>query len=108
MNSKKQELEAAIKQKRHLIKAREEVLAGLSNDREEILQDIRVQQGAINRLKAEIYSLQFDLTEAVRAEVKELEKIMQCTCDLDSWEPERETGHTWVCQIHRTAKGQLE
>ena len=28
---------------------------------------------------------------------------MQCTCDLDNWQPERSTGHSWVCQIHRAA-----
>ena len=28
---------------------------------------------------------------------------MQCNCDLDNWEPERSTGHSWVCRIHRVA-----
>ncbi|KKL08424.1 hypothetical protein LCGC14_2575980 [marine sediment metagenome] len=36
--------------------------------------------------------------------VKELENKMQCNCDLDSWQPERETGHSWVCRIHKAAK----
>ena len=26
---------------------------------------------------------------------------MQCNCDLDNWEPERSTGHSWVCRIHK-------
>lgn len=37
--------------------------------------------------------------------VKELEFSMQCNCDLDRWEPEKDTGHSWVCRIHRAAKG---
>ena len=28
---------------------------------------------------------------------------MQCNCDLDNWEPERTTGHSWVCRIHKQA-----
>lgn len=26
---------------------------------------------------------------------------MRCNCDLDNWEPERNTGHSWVCRIHK-------
>ena len=26
---------------------------------------------------------------------------MSCNCDLDKWEPERNTGHSWVCRIHK-------
>ena len=32
-----------------------------------------------------------------------LEKTMQCNCDLDNWEPEKNTGHSHVCRIHRRA-----
>ena len=28
---------------------------------------------------------------------------MRCNCDLDNWEPERTTGHSCVCRIHKTA-----
>lgn len=28
---------------------------------------------------------------------------MGCNCDLDNWEPERDTGHSWVCRIHKAA-----
>ena len=35
--------------------------------------------------------------------VDELKKELQCNCDLDRWEPERETGHSWVCRIHKQA-----
>lgn len=28
----------------------------------------------------------------------------RCFCDLDKWEPERDTRHAWVCPIHREAK----
>ena len=31
---------------------------------------------------------------------KGLSKTMRCFCDLDNWEPEHATGHSWVCQIH--------
>ena len=26
---------------------------------------------------------------------------MQCNCDLDNWEPDRSTGHSHVCRIHK-------
>ncbi|MBT6053666.1 MAG: hypothetical protein HOG49_43370 [Candidatus Scalindua sp.] len=29
---------------------------------------------------------------------------MQCNCDLDNWQPELDTGHSWVCRIHKEAK----
>lgn len=32
---------------------------------------------------------------------RELRKTMQCNCDLDRWEPERTTGHSHVCRIHK-------
>ena len=39
-----------------------------------------------------------------RREIAEiLEKEMQCNCDLDNWEPEKKTGHSWVCRIHKKA-----
>ena len=28
---------------------------------------------------------------------------MPCNCDLDSWQPERSTGHSCVCRIHKRA-----
>lgn len=28
---------------------------------------------------------------------------MQCNCDLDRWTPEQNTGHSWVCRIHKAA-----
>jgi hypothetical protein len=28
---------------------------------------------------------------------------MKCNCDLDNWQPEKSTGHSWVCRIHKTA-----
>lgn len=33
---------------------------------------------------------------------------MRCNCDLDNWEPERSTGHSWVCRIHTTAVGKFQ
>lgn len=29
---------------------------------------------------------------------------LQCNCDLDNWEPEPDTGHSWVCRIHKAIK----
>lgn len=31
------------------------------------------------------------------------ENGMQCNCDLDNWVPEKSTGHSWVCRIHKEA-----
>jgi len=35
--------------------------------------------------------------------VRECERGMRCNCDLDNWEPERNTGHSCVCRIHKSA-----
>lgn len=35
--------------------------------------------------------------------VEELKKTMRCNCDLDNWQPEPSTGHSWVCRIHNAA-----
>lgn len=40
----------------------------------------------------------------LRKAVREIKKATQCNCDLDRWEPERDTGHSWVCRIHKLAK----
>lgn len=39
---------------------------------------------------------------------KRLSKKMQCNCDLDNWEPERSTGHSCVCQIHKSALAEFK
>jgi hypothetical protein len=39
----------------------------------------------------------------LRSVVAELQKTLQCNCDLDNWEPERSTGHSHVCRIHKVA-----
>lgn len=39
-----------------------------------------------------------------RAIATELAKLMRCNCDLDRWEPERSTGHSHVCRIHKAAR----
>ena len=44
-----------------------------------------------------------DKPTKLKARVHQLEKKMQCNCDLDNWQPERETGHSWVCRIHKKA-----
>ena len=33
---------------------------------------------------------------------------LQCNCDLDNWEPEKETGHSHVCRIHKAAMRKFE
>uniref|UniRef100_A0A6M3X5F1 Uncharacterized protein n=1 Tax=viral metagenome TaxID=1070528 RepID=A0A6M3X5F1_9ZZZZ len=38
----------------------------------------------------------------MRKIAEELSETMQCVCDLDRWEPEKGTGHSWVCPIHKT------
>lgn len=35
--------------------------------------------------------------------VKHFESKMGCNCDLDNWQPENSTGHSWVCRIHKAA-----
>ena len=40
----------------------------------------------------------------IEKEIKGLEKKLACNCDLDNWEPENETGHSWVCRIHKEFK----
>jgi len=42
--------------------------------------------------------------KSLRDIAKELRGEMRCNCDLDNWEPERSTGHSWVCRIHKRAK----
>lgn len=39
----------------------------------------------------------------IKGIVENLEKTMWCNCDLDTWEPEEFTGHSWVCRIHKMA-----
>jgi len=39
--------------------------------------------------------------------VKRLERELQCNCDLDRWQPEGSTGHSWVCRIHKRAIARL-
>jgi hypothetical protein len=41
--------------------------------------------------------------EKLTTAVKAFKKTMQCNCDLDNWEPERTTGHSHVCRIHKAA-----
>jgi len=47
------------------------------------------------------------LHEARRAELREkvqyFSRTMQCNCDLDNWQPEPSTGHSFVCRIHKAA-----
>lgn len=40
----------------------------------------------------------------LREFAEQFKSEMQCNCDLDKWEPERDTGHSFVCRIHIAAK----
>lgn len=43
-----------------------------------------------------------DEREQNRARAKALrDEGMRCNCDLDNWQPEPLTGHSWVCRIHK-------
>lgn len=33
---------------------------------------------------------------------------MTCNCDLDNWEPDRSSGHSWVCRIHKAAMAKVQ
>jgi hypothetical protein len=48
---------------------------------------------------------QFDKAQrpTAREIAERLSTTMQCRCDLDNWQPENSTGHSWVCQIHKAA-----
>jgi hypothetical protein len=39
----------------------------------------------------------------LRKTAEEIAKTQQCNCDLDNWQPEPSTGHSWVCRIHKQA-----
>ena len=36
--------------------------------------------------------------------IKELEQTHQCNCDLDNWQPQIDTGHSWVCRIDKIGR----
>lgn len=44
------------------------------------------------------------MNKSLKEIVAEEKKKLQCNCDLDRWEPELDTGHSWVCRIHKAAK----
>lgn len=48
------------------------------------------------------------VTPEIKEIVKELEAKMGCNCDLDRWEPEHDTKHSWVCRIHIAAKERIK
>lgn len=41
--------------------------------------------------------------KSIKPIVEQKEKEMRCNCDLDNWEPDTRTGHSWVCRIHNAA-----
>ena len=44
------------------------------------------------------------MSDRLKEIVKEFEATTQCQCDLDKWQPESDTGHSFVCPIHKKAK----
>lgn len=59
--------------------------------------------GAMNQIAAAIARCAPASCSTARGIAKDLEKTMQCNCDLDNWQPEDSTGHSWVCNIHKLA-----
>ena len=45
--------------------------------------------------------------EMGRKIAKELRETMRCFCDLDNWQPDRRTGHSCVCPIHKLTMERL-
>ena len=41
--------------------------------------------------------------EVLKPIVEAKARYMRCNCDLDNWQPEPVTGHSWVCRIHKAA-----
>lgn len=41
--------------------------------------------------------------ESLKPIVDEKAKEIRCNCDLDNWQPDTRTGHSWVCRIHKAA-----
>lgn len=48
-----------------------------------------------------------DIADKSRPIAKEIAKTMQCNCDLDNWQPERDTGHSCVCRIHKATRARM-
>ena len=52
----------------------------------------------------QVVALLFDETATIREIAGGVRsKGMGCNCDLDNWEPQQSTGHSWVCRIHKKA-----
>jgi hypothetical protein len=41
------------------------------------------------------------MSDVLKQRARQLRETMRCNCDLDNWVPEPETGHSWVCRIHK-------
>ena len=39
----------------------------------------------------------------IRQIAVDVAKTVRCYCDLDNWQPELISGHSWVCPIHKEA-----
>ena len=48
------------------------------------------------------------MTDTMLVVRKYYEAKMYCNCDLDNWQPEPNTGHSWVCRIHKAITATLE
>lgn len=46
--------------------------------------------------------VEFDSEKDIARKLRE--EGMRCNCDLDNWEPDTDTGHSWVCRIHKSVK----
>jgi len=46
--------------------------------------------------------------ESIKDIVEEKKRTLRCNCDLDNWQPETTTGHSWVCRIHKASIAEWE
>ena len=57
--------------------------------------------GLVYLTKTVVKGMESVMDKNMRLIAQDLEKTMQCNCDLDNYEPTKETGHSWVCRIHK-------
>lgn len=61
-------------------------------------------QQTIDQLQSELKDARQTIKEyRLISIVNEIKKTVKCCCDLDNWQPEKDTGHSWVCNIHKKA-----
>lgn len=77
----------------------------------EVLDDLRDAKEWLLRVIAPVTGnnkLESEMAETTDKTAREIAQElasegMHCNCDLDNWMPERSTGHSCVCRIHKAA-----